>query len=127
MLDNFKTEKDLFELRAQSHEEKYRRLDEEMIAIISEKATGRCREILIAMWYEDTKREEDVSAKRWKAKNEVWLKKYETDLRTKYTDKNPFIKDQEDIDEETPTLPTRDKIDFHKPDLGAVALLIEEE
>ena len=74
MLHNFKTEKDLFELRAQSHEENYRRLDEEMIAIISEKATGRCREILIAMWYEDTKREEDVSAKRWKAKNKVWLK-----------------------------------------------------
>ena len=63
VLDNFKTEKDLFELRAQSHDEKYRRLDEEMIAIISEKATGRCREILIAMSYEDTKQEEDVSAK----------------------------------------------------------------
>ena len=63
VLDNFKTEKDLLELRAQSHEEKYKKTDDEMIAIISEKANGRCREILTTLWYEETKREEDVRIK----------------------------------------------------------------
>ena len=75
VLDNFKTEKDLLELRAQSHEEKYKKTNDEMIAIISEKANRRCREILATLWYEETKREEDISTKRWKTKNEVWLKK----------------------------------------------------
>ena len=36
VLDNFKTERDLLDWRAQSHEEKYRSIDEE-ISIISEK------------------------------------------------------------------------------------------
>ena len=39
-------------------------LDEEMISIISEKATGRCKDILITLWYEDTKKEEEISEKR---------------------------------------------------------------
>ena len=103
VLDNFKTEKDLLELRAQSHEEKYKKTDDEMIAIISEKANGRCREILTTLWYEETKREEDVSTKRWKTQNEIWLKKYETEFATKYAEKNPFIKEQGDY-EETPRI-----------------------
>ena len=74
VLDNYKTERDLLELRAQSHEEKYKRLDEEMISIISENATGRCKDILVTLWYEDTNKEEEISKKRWKSKNEVWLK-----------------------------------------------------
>ena len=57
-LDNYKTGRDLSELRA--HEEKYKRLDQEMISIISEKATGRCKDILETLWYEDTKKEEEI-------------------------------------------------------------------
>ena len=44
-----------------------------MISIISEKATGRCKDILVTLWYEDTKKEEEIPEKRWKSKNEVWL------------------------------------------------------
>ena len=83
-LDNFKTERDLLDLRAQSHEEKYRSIDEEMISIISEKSVGRCKDILINMWNGEIKREEGVSLDRWKSKNLLWLKKYESDFRTKY-------------------------------------------
>lgn len=107
VLDNYKTERDLLELRAQSHEEKYKRLDEEMISIISEKATGRCKDILVTLWYEDTKREEAISEKRWKSKNEVWLKKYEADFCIKYADKNPFIKESEEIGIYRQTYPPR--------------------
>ena len=104
-LDNYKTGRDLLELRA--HKEKYKRLDEEMISIISEKATGRCRDILVTLWYEDTKKEEEISEKRWKSKNEVWLKQYETDFRIKYADKNPFIKENEEIGIYRQTYPPR--------------------
>ncbi|MEW8548312.1 MAG: hypothetical protein AB2693_32815, partial [Candidatus Thiodiazotropha sp.] len=97
VLDNFRTEKDLLVLRAQSHEEKFKRIDEEMLSIISEKCTGRRKEILIRIWNEDTKQEEETSLKRWKAKNEMWLKKYESDFKEKYITRNPFIKDIEDI------------------------------
>lgn len=97
VLDNFKTEKDLLELRAQSQEEKYRRIDEEMSSIISEKVTGRKREILIGIWYQEAKDEETISQKRWETKNQIWLKKYEEDFKNKYADKNPFLKDLQEI------------------------------
>ena len=29
-------------------------------------------------------------------KNEIWLKRYETEFATKYAEKNPFIKEQGD-------------------------------
>ena len=45
-----------------------------MIAIISEKANGRCREILTTLRYEETKWEEDINEKM-EDKNEIWLKK----------------------------------------------------
>ena len=76
-LDNFKTERDLLDLRAQSHEEKYRSIDEETISIISEKSVGRGKGILINMWNDEIKREEGVSLDKWKSKNLLWLKKYE--------------------------------------------------
>ena len=66
-----------------------------MISIISEKNIGRCKDILINMWNDEIKREEGVSLDRWKSKNLIWLKKYESDFRTKYADKNPFIKETE--------------------------------
>ena len=47
------------------------------------------------MWNDEIKREEGVSLDRWKSKNLLWLKKCESDFRTKYTDKKPFIKETE--------------------------------
>ena len=67
------------------------KMDDEMFVIIPEKANERCREILTTLWYEETKREEDISMKRLKTKNEIWLKKYKTEFGTKYAEKNPFI------------------------------------
>ena len=74
VFDNFRTERDILDLRAQSHEEKYGSIDEEMISIISEKSVGRCEVILINMWNDEINREEGVSLDRWESKNLLWLK-----------------------------------------------------
>lgn len=56
VLDNFRTEKDLLKLQAESHEERYRQIDEEMLSVFSEKATGRTKDKLLELWRNDTKR-----------------------------------------------------------------------
>ena len=67
-----------------------------MISIISEtENVGRCKDILKYIWNIEIKREEGVSSDRWKSKNLLWLKKYESDFRTKYADENPFINETE--------------------------------
>ena len=44
------------ELRAHSHEKQSKEIDE-MISLVSEKAGGKCKEIIITLWYDVTKRE----------------------------------------------------------------------
>lgn len=92
VLDNFRTEKDLLKLQAESHEERYRQIDEEMLSVFSEKATGRTKDKLLELWRNDTKKEEDISVRRWDNKNKVWLQKYVTEFCRQYMGKNPFIK-----------------------------------
>ena len=75
VLDNFRTERDLLSLRAESNRESYIRIDEEMLALISEKASGRTKEKLLEMWRNDTKQQETISIRRWDNNNKVWLKK----------------------------------------------------
>ena len=92
VLDNFRTERDLLNLRAESNRESYIRIDEEMLALISEKASGRTKEKLLEMWRNDTKQQETISIRRWDNKNKVWLEKYASEFTTKHADKNPFIR-----------------------------------
>ena len=92
VLDNFRTERDLLNLRAESNRETYIRIDEEMLALISEKASGRTKEKLLEMWRNDTKQQETISLHRWDNKNKVWLEKYASEFTTKHTDKNPFLR-----------------------------------
>ena len=97
VLDNFQTEWDLLNMRADSHEERYRRIDEEMSSLFSEKASERVKEKLLEMWKNETKQQEEISVKRWETKNKIWLEKYATDFTAKHTEKNPFIKQDTSI------------------------------
>ena len=105
VLDNFRTERDLLNLRAESNRESYIRIDEEMLALISENASGRTKEKLLEMWRNDTKQQETISIRRWDNKNKVWLKKYASEFTTKHADKNPFI--QQDTQNPASYEPTR--------------------
>lgn len=93
VLDKFKMKKDRLELTAQDQEEKYKRIDEEIISIFSDKTKNRKRELLIGLWYKNTKKEEAVSQNRWEITDQIWLKNYADDFKSRYTDKNPFIRD----------------------------------
>ena len=84
VLDNFRTERDLLNLRAESNRESYIRIDEEMLALISEKASGRTKEKLLEMWRNDTKQQETISIRRWDNKNKVWLEKYASEFTTRH-------------------------------------------
>lgn len=92
VLDNFRAERDLLSLRADSHRESYARIDEEMLTLITEKSSGRVKEKLLEMWRNDTKQQETISVQRWESKNKVWLEKYASEFTAKHTDKNPFIR-----------------------------------
>ena len=63
-----------------------------MLALISEKASGRTKERLLEMWRNDTKQQETISIRRWDNKNKVWLEKNASEFTTKHADKNPFIR-----------------------------------
>ena len=98
VLDTFNMGKGLLELRAQSPEERYKIIDEEIASIISVKTNGRCQKILITLWYKIQKSEEVTSVKCRKSRNEDWLKNYKTEFCTKSVNKNPFIKEQDDTE-----------------------------
>ena len=69
-----------------------------MITEIEKPATGQSRNYLTNMWQEDCRRNEEISKKRWQNKNLIWLNKYEENFRTKYQNKNPFIKEPDETD-----------------------------
>ena len=74
VLDNFQTERDLLSLRAESSRESYFRIDEELLALISEKASGRTKEKLLEMCLNDTKQQETISNRRWDKRTKSCLK-----------------------------------------------------
>ena len=98
VLDNFRTERELLELRSQSHMQHVETIDEEMSGIIADKCSGQRRQMLLKLWTEDVKREEEISQQTWDNKNKSWLIKYEHEFQTKYQSKNPFFKDRFDDD-----------------------------
>ena len=64
VLDMYRSEKELLELRAGQHEELLRRTDQEIVDLISKKATGQRKKILISWWKEECIREEEKSVRR---------------------------------------------------------------
>ena len=80
VLDSFRTERDLLHMRADSPEERYRRVDEEMSLLFSEKFSERVKDKMLEMWKNETKQQEEISVKGWETKNKIWLEKYATDF-----------------------------------------------
>ena len=90
VLQNFQTEMDLMKLRAESHEEKYQKIDSEMEEIISKKVNGQRKDHLKKLWKEECIREELRSRERLETSNIKWTDKYEAEFTKFYTEKNPF-------------------------------------
>ena len=57
-------------------------IDEEMSGIIADKCSGQRRQMLLKLWTEDVKREEEISQQTWDNKSKSWLTKYEQNFRT---------------------------------------------
>ena len=91
-MDNFQAEKELLLLRSESQETKYKDLDSKVISEIEKLATGQSRNMLLNMWQEDCKRNEEISKKRWQNKNHSWLNRYKENFKVTYQNKSPFIK-----------------------------------
>ena len=90
-LDKFHTEIELLKLRAESNEEKYKSVDEQMAIEISKKADGTLYENVIKLWEEECENEEIISLQRWQ-KSDTWFNNYETGFRKEYNTDNPFLK-----------------------------------
>ena len=100
VLDMYRSEKELLEFRAGQHEEllkkkkkkKKKKTDQEIVDLISKKATGQRKKILINWWKEECIREEEKSVKRWQEKDLKWLESYEEEFRKKIRNEKPISK-----------------------------------
>ena len=85
---------ELMRLRAESHEDKYKKIDEEMGEVIDKKMSGQRRELVKKLWKEECVREEIRSRERWQNSNAKWTEKYEAEFLKFFEDENPFIYDE---------------------------------
>ena len=115
-MDNYRAEKDLLELRAESHEAKYKTIDREMQELLVKKASGRTRDILQKWWKEECSREEIISLKRWERQNSKFIANYEKNFINFYRNRNPFIKSD---DFETPQIENHRKQNENGPTTDA--------
>ena len=77
VLDNFKTDVEILNLRQQNQEEKCQGIDNKMKDELSKVATGERRNALLKLWDDDCKRNETIFQTRWEKKNASWFIKYE--------------------------------------------------
>lgn len=91
-MDNYRAEKDLLDLRAESHEAQFKSIDKEMRELLARKASGRTKDILQKWWKEECVREEITSLKRWEKQNAKFADMYEKRFIDFYRNKNPFLK-----------------------------------
>lgn len=74
-VERVKGEIELLRMRSGISKQKVANIDEQMIADLKTKATGRVLEILLSMWKLDCEKEEKKSVDRWRYK-EIWLLDY---------------------------------------------------
>lgn len=96
--DNLTAEIELLQLRADSHESKYKECDEKMKEEITKHVTGQLRLLTIKLWEEDCRRNEEISKKRWESRNATWLQQYEETFKRNYSNQNPYFKADEEND-----------------------------
>ena len=90
-LDKFRMEIELLRLRAETNEQKYKSIDEQMQEEISKKAEGTLYDSTIKLWNEECQNEEMTSLQRWE-KSDEWFSNYETEFKIEYNTENPFMK-----------------------------------
>ena len=86
------SEIELMKLRSESHEERYKNIDKEMI---DKKVSGQKKELLKKIWKEECTLEEIRSKERWENSNVKWTEKYETAFTKFYETRSPFIWDEQ--------------------------------
>jgi hypothetical protein len=91
VLENFKTERDLLQMRGKQNEDKYKSIDINVQTFFENKVPPFIFNNLMKKWNEECTREEEKSIERW-GKSDTWFQKYETKFREEHKNKNPFIK-----------------------------------
>lgn len=91
VLEEFRAEIDLLEMRAKYNEDKYQSIDNKVNSFLKNKTSVSTSNILTRMWKDECLYEEQKSIQRWE-KSETWLLKYETQFKHEYEGKNPFMK-----------------------------------
>ena len=69
VLYNFQTGIELLELRARSHKEKVRPIDQQMEELINQKTTGQGRDLVKKIWKDECEQEKRMSLQRWENSN----------------------------------------------------------
>ena len=91
---NFQSEIELMKLRAESHEERYKKIDKEMEDLLEKKLSGQRMEVTKKLWKEECVKEEIRSRERWENSNVKWTEKYEAEFLKFFASQNPFIYDE---------------------------------
>ena len=62
-------------LRAESHEERYKKIDKETEDLLEKKLSGQRMEVTKKLWKEECVKEEFRSRERWEISNIKWTEK----------------------------------------------------
>ena len=95
VVDNFQSDIEIIQLIAESHEARYKAIDDEMETFINGKFTGNKRLTMKKLWDKDVAYQETISEKRWDSTTGKFNPKYEAKFKEMYESKNPFIKADE--------------------------------
>ena len=90
-LEQFKTERDLLEMRGQYNEDKFKSIDRDIQEFWDNKIPDSAFQILMKMWKNECLCEEQKSLERW-IKSEKWFQSYAAQFKKEHEDKNPFLK-----------------------------------
>ena len=90
-LEKFKAEIDLLHMRAKYNDDKYKSIDQKMRSFFTGKINGTAFQVLMFMWENECKFEEQNSTERW-SKSKCWFSKYESQFEENFVNRNPFLK-----------------------------------
>lgn len=91
VLEKFKTEIDLLQMRGKYNEDKFQSIDHEVYLHFQKNLQPDILERIIKLWNDDCIKEETNSIERW-TKSEKWLLAFERKFKEEFSGKNPFFK-----------------------------------
>ena len=110
-LENFKAEIRLLHVRAKSYEQKFTKIDVQMVENFTEKYTENVVDHLKEFWFQDCKKEEEFSMNKFRVKENFFLNNTESGLKWKTDDKKK-ISSRKDIKEKNHNQFTNRKVQF---------------